>query len=149
MGKFQGRSRLQRMRLIARPVSTFDVEKGAKKRVQAPNVQVPVMHLRSILFNLLSNAVKYRAPDRTPLVQIRTHCPAGRFVLEVQDNGLGLDAHQQGQLFTMFRQLHTHVEGSGVGLYLIKRMIDLSGGTIAVASQPGVGSTFTVTLPRA
>ena len=114
-----------------------------------PGVRVPAKHLRSILFNLLSNAVKYRAPDRAPVVQVRAQCAAGRFVLEVQDNGLGLNEQQQGQLFTMFRRLHTHVEGSGVGLYLIKRMIDLAGGTIAVASQPGVGSTFTVTLPAA
>ena len=87
-------------------------------------------------------------PDRAPLVQVRMQRLPSRFVLEVQDNGLGLDEHQQGQLFTMFRRLHTHVDGSGVGLYLIKRLIDLSGGTIAVASQPGVGSTFTVTLLR-
>ncbi|AII52520.1 hypothetical protein N008_11100 [Hymenobacter sp. APR13] len=114
-----------------------------------PGVRVPAKHLRSILFNLLSNAVKYRAPDRVPHVQVRAQCAAGRFVLAVQDNGLGLSAQQQGQLFTMFRRLHTHVEGSGVGLYLIKRMIELAGGTITVESQPGVGSTFTVTLPAA
>jgi len=114
-----------------------------------PGVRVPAKHLRSILFNLLSNAVKYRAPDRAPLVQVRTHCTASRFVLEVQDNGLGLSEAQQEQLFTMFRRLHTHVEGSGVGLYLIRRMIELARGTITVASQPGEGSTFTVTLLRA
>ena len=49
----------------------------------------------------------------------------------------------------MFRRLHTHVEGSGVGLYLIKRTIENAGGTIAVRSEAGVGTTFTVLLPRA
>ena len=114
-----------------------------------PPVRLPAKNMRSILFNLLSNALKYRAPDRAPMVQVRTHCTAAHFVLEVQDNGLGLSQEQQLKLFTMFRRLHTHVEGSGVGLYMIKRMIELAGGRIAVHSQPGVGSTFTVTLPHA
>jgi signal transduction histidine kinase len=113
-----------------------------------PRVRLAARHMRSILFNLLSNALKYRAPDRTPAVQVRTHCTPAQFVVEVQDNGLGLSDEQQRKLFTMFRRLHTHVEGSGVGLYLIKRMIELAGGTISVRSQLGVGSTFTVTLPR-
>jgi PAS domain S-box-containing protein len=113
-----------------------------------PNVRLPAKNMRSILFNLLSNALKYRAPDRLPVVQVRTQCMATQFVLQVQDNGLGLSEAQQQKLFTMFRRLHTHVEGSGVGLYLIKRMIELAGGTITVHSQPDVGSTFTVTLPR-
>jgi signal transduction histidine kinase len=65
----------------------------------------------------------------------------------VQDNGLGLTEAQQGQLFGIFRRLHTHVEGSGVGLHMVKRMVENAGGTITVASQPGVGSTFTVTFP--
>jgi signal transduction histidine kinase len=82
------------------------------------------------------------------VVQVRAQCMGTQFVLQVQDNGLGLSAAQQQKLFTMFHRLHTHVEGSGVGLYLIKRMIELAGGTIAVQSQPDVGSTFTVTLPR-
>lgn len=111
-------------------------------------VRLPNKNMRSILSNLLSNAIKYRAPDRTPTVLVRSQCTDTWFVLEVQDNGLGLSEVQQNALFTMFRRLHTHVEGSGVGLYLIKRMIELAGGTITVQSQPAVGSTFTVTLPR-
>ena len=116
---------------------------------ECPPVLFSTKNLRSVLFNLLSNAVKYRAPDRLPRVRVHTECTATHLVLAVQDNGLGLDATQQTQLFTMFRRLHTHVEGSGVGLYLIKRTLENAGGTIAVRSQPGVGSTFTVTIPRA
>ncbi|GAB3639191.1 hypothetical protein GCM10027422_47820 [Hymenobacter arcticus] len=106
-------------------------------------------NLRSIVYNLLSNAVKYRDPARPPHVQLRCHHAAGSTVLEVQDNGLGLSELQQGQLFRMFRRLHTHVAGSGVGLYMVKKMIENAGGTLTVQSQPGVGSTFTVLLPTA
>jgi len=68
-------------------------------------------------------------------------------VLEVQDNGLGLSAAQQGKLFGMFRRLHDHVPGSGVGLYMVKRIVENAGGVVAVQSEEGVGSTFIVTLP--
>jgi signal transduction histidine kinase len=68
-------------------------------------------------------------------------------VLEVQDNGLGLSPTQQNDLFMLFKRLHTHVEGTGVGLYMLKRIVENAGGTITVQSQPGVGSTFMVTLP--
>jgi signal transduction histidine kinase len=105
-------------------------------------------NLRSIIFNLFSNAVKYRHPARDPVVHIRADCSAKQVVLEVQDNGLGLSESQQGELFTMFKRLHDHVEGSGVGLYMLKRIVENARGTLTVASQPGVGSTFTVTLPR-
>ena len=54
---------------------------------------------------------------------------------------------QQGRLFGVFQRLHTHVEGAGVGLYMIKRLIDNAGAGIAVTSALGVGSTFTVTFP--
>jgi PAS domain S-box-containing protein len=104
-------------------------------------------HLRSLIYNLLSNALKYRHPDRPPVVQLRCHHVATATVLEVQDNGLGLTLDQQHKLFAMFRRLHDHVAGSGVGLYMVKRMIENAGGTIAVQSEAGVGSTFTVTFP--
>ncbi|MDO7884584.1 PAS domain-containing protein [Hymenobacter cheonanensis] len=112
-----------------------------------PTARFSPKNLRSIVYNLLSNAIKYRDPARPALVQLRGRHANGQLVLEVQDNGLGLDAGQQGKLFGMFRRLHTHVEGSGVGLYMVKRLVENAGGQIHVASQPGVGSIFSVSLP--
>jgi PAS domain S-box-containing protein len=112
-----------------------------------PTVSFSPKNLRSIVYNLLSNALKYRAPDRPPVVQLRCHSSQQQVVLEVQDNGLGLDEAQQAQLFMMFQRLHSHVEGSGVGLYMVKKIVENAGGTIAVRSETGVGSTFVVTLP--
>jgi signal transduction histidine kinase len=58
-----------------------------------------------------------------------------------------LSEQEQRELFSLFRRLHTHVSGSGVGLYMVKKMVDNAGGTLTVQSQLGVGSTFTVSLP--
>jgi signal transduction histidine kinase len=112
-----------------------------------PTARFSPKNLRSIVYNLLSNAVKYRNPARVLLVQVRGRRAEGQFVLEVQDNGLGLDTNQQSKLFGMFRRLHTHVEGSGVGLYMVKRLVENAGGHVDVASQPDVGSIFSVWLP--
>jgi signal transduction histidine kinase len=105
-------------------------------------------NLRSIVYNLLSNAIKYHAPDRPSQVQVRAAQTEQGVVFTVQDNGLGMNELQQRQLFGLFQRLHTHVEGTGVGLYISKRLIENAGGTIAVQSQPNVGTTFTVTLPH-
>ncbi|MCB2406527.1 PAS domain-containing sensor histidine kinase [Hymenobacter lucidus] len=110
-------------------------------------VQFAPKNLRSIVYNLLSNAVKYCAADRLPIVELRCYRTDTRVVLTVQDNGLGLSLDQQGKLFRLFRRLHTHVEGSGVGLYTVKRLVENAGGTITVHSQPDEGATFTVSLP--
>ncbi|GAB2467313.1 hypothetical protein GCM10011375_31700 [Hymenobacter qilianensis] len=112
-----------------------------------PSLVFSEKNLRSLIFNLVSNGLKYRHPDRPPLVRVSSQRTEGQIVLRVQDNGLGLDTAQQGQLFTLFRRLHTHVEGSGVGLYLVKKIVDQAGGSIRVESQPGQGSTFIVALP--
>ncbi|MGI4736166.1 MAG: ATP-binding protein [Janthinobacterium lividum] len=105
-------------------------------------------NLRSIVYNLLSNAIKYRAFDRPSQVQLHAAQTPHGIRLTVQDNGLGMSEVQQRQLFGLFQRLHTHVEGTGVGLYITKRLVENAGGTIAVASQPQVGTTFTVTFPR-
>lgn len=65
-------------------------------------------------------------------------------VLSVKDNGLGISAENQKSLFTMFKRFHDHVEGSGIGLYIIKRIVDNAGGKIEVNSSPGKGSEFNV-----
>jgi signal transduction histidine kinase len=104
-------------------------------------------NLRSVVYNLISNALKYRHPDRPPVVYVQSQRNRNQLLLRVQDNGLGLSAEQQLQLFRLFRRLHSHVDGSGVGLYLVKKILDTTGGSIRVESQLGRGSTFTVTFP--
>ena len=105
-------------------------------------------NLRSVVYNLLSNALKYRAPDRPPRVRISSQQQETSVELRVQDNGLGLDAAQQARLFGLFQRLHTHVEGTGIGLYMVKKIVENAGGTIAVQSELGVGSSFIVLLPH-
>lgn len=99
-------------------------------------------NLRSILFNLVSNAIKYSSPERRPVVKIKTEMQGGRYVLQVSDNGLGIDEKYKQKIFSMFRRLHTHVEGTGMGLYLVKRILDNSGDRIELDSEPDKGSTF-------
>ncbi|MBG8552718.1 PAS domain S-box protein [Hymenobacter guriensis] len=116
-----------------------------------PRVAFSLKNLRSVVYNLLSNAVKYRHPDRPP--HVRIYCqpdPEGKaLVLSVQDNGLGIKESRYPELFAMFRRLHNHVEGSGIGLYMVKRIVENVGGRIEVQSQLDVGSTFSVHLPYA
>ncbi len=91
---------------------------GGRLHVRVPDcppLTFSEKNLRSVVYNLLSNALKYRHPDRRPDVHVRCRQEAGYVVLEVQDNGLGLDLARETQLFAMFQRLHTHVEGSGLG----------------------------------
>jgi signal transduction histidine kinase len=105
-------------------------------------------NLRSLVYNLLSNALKYRDPSRPAHVRLRAR-PDGQFLrLTVQDNGLGIDPAGQRKLFGLFERLHNHVEGSGIGLFMVKKMVENAGGRIVVESEVGVGSTFTVLLPQ-
>ena len=124
---------------------------GAQVAVEladAPTLPLSPKNLRSVVYNLLSNALKYRAPDRVPVVRIQSQQQGDTVVLRVHDNGLGLDERQQLRLFKLFQRLHAHVEGSGVGLYMVRKIVENAGGTVQVQSQVEVGTTFTVTLPQ-
>ena len=101
-------------------------------------------NLRSVLYNLLSNALKYRSPQRELVVQITCTRQTNYQVLSVQDNGMGLTSKQQEKLFGLFKRMHTHVEGSGIGLYMVKKIMENAGGKIEVESQLDVGSVFRV-----
>jgi signal transduction histidine kinase len=69
-------------------------------------------------------------------------------VLQIEDNGLGMDMRQEEKIFALFKRLHTHVEGTGIGLYIVKKMLENGGGKIEVESKVGVGSTFKVYFKR-
>ncbi len=105
-------------------------------------------NLRSVVYNLLSNAIKYRSSDRKPIVQIHCESTNAYDVLSVKDNGLGMAEDRLGQLFTMFKRFHAHVEGTGIGLYMVKKMVENAGGHIKVESQLGEGSVFRVYFPH-
>ena len=103
-------------------------------------------NIKSILYNLMSNAIKYRSPDRTPEVTVKIEKIDGKVSLSVKDNGLGLAADKKDKVFAMFKRFHDHVEGSGVGLYIVKRIIDYSKGKIEVDSTLGEGTNYTITI---
>ncbi len=108
------------------------------------------VRLRQVLVNLLSNAVKYNRPGGE--VRVRAWREGERVALDVTDTGLGLSPTQVRHLFEPFNRLgaeHTGVEGTGIGLVIVHRLVELMGGQISVRSQEGVGTTFTVQLPAA
>ena len=107
--------------------------------------------LKQVLLNLLSNAVKYNREHGAVLVEC-TAGDQGRVRIAVQDTGAGLTPEQLRALFQPFNRLgrdKTSIEGSGIGLVLTKRLVELMGGTIGVTSVPGTGSTFWIDLRSA
>ena len=134
----------QVLREVSQDIAALISESSAQVvlDMHVETIHYPAKHLRSILYNLLSNALKYRCPSRKPLITITTRSQGDGVHLTVSDNGLGLTESQVGKLFFMFKRLHTHVEGTGVGLYMVKRIVENYGGRIWVESKPGVGTTF-------
>ncbi|WP_162055708.1 sensor histidine kinase [Pontibacter pamirensis] len=113
---------------------------------QAPEISFSRKNLRSILYNLVSNSIKYSSPDRKPEIMVTTTAVNDFTLLTVRDNGLGLRKQDQQKVFGMFKRLHTHVEGTGVGLAIVKRIVENCGGKIEFNSELGKGSAFKVYL---
>lgn len=114
---------------------------------RAPEIYFSRKNLRSIIYNLLSNALKYSSPERRPLIKISSRPHNGYVVLSVQDNGLGIKKEAQDKVFGMFKRLHSHVEGSGVGMAIVKRIVENHGGKIEMESEPGAGTVFNIFFP--
>ena len=105
-------------------------------------------HMQSILHNLLSNAIKYRDPNRHTFIKISTQLLEDYVILSISDNGLGIDlSKHEKKMFSLFRRIHDHVDGSGVGLYLVKRIVENNSGKVTVESEVGKGTTFHIFVP--
>jgi signal transduction histidine kinase len=102
-------------------------------------------YVESIFYNLISNAIKYRHPGRNLSVSIESYKKDDNIVVVVTDNGLGIDleSHREN-LFSLYKRFHFHVEGRGMGLYLVKTQITALGGKVDVKSKPGEGTVFTL-----
>ncbi|RAK67006.1 sensor histidine kinase [Hymenobacter edaphi] len=112
----------------------------------APVVLDPSL-LRKILVNLLSNAIKYSAEGSE--VTLRAACAAGQLTLTVQDQGVGISKEDQEHLFERFFRARnvTNIPGTGLGLYIVGRYLELMGGRISLHSELNRGTTVTVTIP--
>ena len=109
------------------------------------------LRLRQILVNLLSNAVKFSPAGAELGLEVNGIPNAGLVTLRVWDNGMGIEPEDVPRLFEPFVQLDTSLsrrhDGTGLGLALVHRMVELHGDTIEVQSEAAVGTSFTVTLP--
>jgi signal transduction histidine kinase len=130
---------------------TRGVELISEVPPDVPHIIADPIRLRQILYNLISNAVKFT--DRHGRVQVSAEPDARGVAIRVTDTGIGIAPTDIQRLFRAFEQVNLpsgdRPGGTGLGLALTKRLVDMHGGTIDVASQVGTGTTFTVRLPGA
>jgi len=135
----------QVMRGMARPEQKIVVDVPAG----LPQVETDLAKFKQVLFNLLSNAVKFSPEDRP--IEVRARLDGGALHVSVHDQGIGIAAEHHGMIFEEFRQVDGSVRrefgGTGLGLALVKKFVELQGGRVGVESTLGGGSTFSFTLP--
>ena len=155
-GKYKGKVETVRFEKILNEVKMTIKDKinESKARIhieiKEPEIEFSRKNLRSIIYNLLSNAIKYRSPARVPEILIKTHIENGYVQISVKDNGLGMDEDKIDLIFEPFTRFEKEVEGTGIGLYLVKKIVENEGGKIIVNSKIGKGSEFKVLLkPKA
>lgn len=124
---------------------------GRITRDPLPAVLADERRLREIFLALIANALEYRHPDRKPDIHVRACRIGDEVVIEVRDNGIGIDPRYHEQIFQVFRRLHGRDEhpGTGMGLPIARKMAERLGGGLAVRSEAGQGSSFLIRLPAA
>lgn len=105
-------------------------------------------YIESILYNLISNAIKYRSPEREPKLDIRSTRTESHLSLSIEDNGIGIDLNRQrDKVFSLYQRFHQHVEGKGLGLFLVKTQVETLNGKIEIESEVNKGTRFHIEFP--
>ena len=117
-----------------------------KNEVNVSEINFSRRKLRSIIYNLISNAIKFASQESKPEIFIKTFREKDFIIISVKDNGLGIDPAKKDAIFSKYFRMENAIEGSGIGLYLVKEIVNNAGGKIMVESQPGKGSEFKVYL---
>ncbi|WP_189702513.1 PAS domain S-box protein [Subsaximicrobium wynnwilliamsii] len=103
------------------------------------------VYIYSIFYNLISNSIKYSKPNEQPRIEIKSKKENGKIILTFKDNGLGIDLKTKAdKIFGLYNRFHSHVEGKGMGLFMVKKQVESLGGKITVASEPNQGTEFTI-----
>lgn len=138
---------------------TAEILTSIQWKTSAENVDIEILfevkhitfskkNCRSMLYNLINNAIKFRSPERAPKIIITTTDLPDYTLLSVKDNGIGIEKNKMESIFKMYKRLNNETEGQGLGLFLIKKMIDASGGKLEVESEPGKGTEFKLFIKK-
>jgi len=111
-----------------------------------PKVFVDRLRIIEVIQNLVDNAIKYMGDRNNPCIEIGMRKRGNQDIFFVKDNGIGIKRRYHEKVFDLFEQLDVHVNGTGVGLAIVKRIIEIHKGEIRVDSEPGKGTTFFFTL---
>jgi signal transduction histidine kinase len=139
--------------VIGEAIETLDAHLRSKQVVVNSPLHMPIVYgdrvrLREVFENLIDNAAKYTGDQQNPMIEIGTKDKESETVIFVKDNGMGIEPQYQKKVFGLFDKLNPNSEGTGIGLALIKRIIETHGGKIWVESEGlGKGSTFCFTIP--
>ena len=133
----------------AYPERVIDVVKDTP---DVPVVEGDAARLRQVIVNLVTNAIKHAGPEAEVTITIRHNLD--RVVVDIADDGVGMEQKDAEHIFERFYRADASRNrasggGSGLGLAITKSLIEAHGGTVAVATKPGEGSTFTISLPAA
>jgi len=126
-------------------------ESGAQITIlNIPELYCYSTEIRQLFQNLICNALKFRKKDVAPEIKVSAHKQADGWLFSIQDNGIGIDENDKDKIFIIFKRLHNRneYEGTGIGLSLCKKIVELHGGNIFVKSKPGKGSIFNFTIPK-
>nr|WP_246205949.1 HAMP domain-containing sensor histidine kinase [Fulvivirga aurantia] len=119
------------------------------KEYDTPVIKSDVLQLEIILGNILSNAFKYHKPDvENAFVKLSVKLNESHYSIVISDNGQGIDKESLSKIFDMFYRANESSEGTGLGLYIVKKAIDRLEGQISVSSTLGAGTSFQILLPK-
>jgi signal transduction histidine kinase len=113
-----------------------------------PSVYADRMRIKEVMTNLIQNSIKYRDETRPLSIEIGYQLSKDEVVFFVSDNGIGIDANETEKIFDLFYRGTADGEGSGIGLAIVKRIIEAHGGRIWIESQGSKGTTICFTLPQ-
>lgn len=128
---------------------------GAIEVGPLPSIEADPNQMYQMFQNLITNALKFHQPDLPPVVKVHAEATPGepetaqQYILCIEDNGIGFDEKYLDRIFTVFQRLHrkNEYEGTGIGLAVVRKIVERHGGTVTAKSSQGHGATFIVTLP--
>jgi PAS domain S-box-containing protein len=138
---------------VANAIKVLSGQIAAKDAIVETNVPPDAVihynpaYLESVLYNLISNAIRYSNPEKRPIVKISLVEESGNKILQVADNGIGIDLERNGnKIFGMYKTFTNNKDSKGIGLFITKNQIEAMGGQITIESELNQGTTFKINI---